>query len=60
MMTLAIVMISMTLHGVIGASEIPVIAAIVASTDTVLKRIRIMMRYDVILRTIYRCLSLGV
>ena len=44
MLTLIIVMMSMTLSGFIVAVAIPVIAAIVVSTETSRKRIVIVMR----------------
>ena len=56
MMRLVIVMMSMTLCGVIVAVAIPVIVAVVASTETLRKRGKVVMRYDLLLRTSHVCL----
>ena len=45
-----------TVHGVIVALAIPVIAAIVVYTETLRKRSRIVMCYDLLLRTRHGCL----
>ena len=54
MMTQVIVMMLMTLRGVIVAVAIPVIATIELSTGTLVKRSRIVMRYDLLLKTIHK------